>query len=165
MSWLPELLEPQSCQVQLVQSDNRKRLEIFLLITLHWWWWCWCNSTESNTQPIRKALTSECWLSLSGIMLTHCPAPFRLGRSLWTPDPVGISLESTARFPRSAVPLDTRMQSFLSPGLYKLLKQTANLFWSKAICSWRGDTDKDIFKCFSFCSSAAAFCLPALLDV
>ena len=144
MSWLPELLASQSCRVQLVQSDkstwpqrhfkhvSKEKADLkYPFFFLH----------NRNTGQTWK-LTSDCWLSFKGITLTHFPACLRFGRSLWTPDPVGISLVSTARPPLSAVPPDIKIQSFLIPGLYKPLKQTENMSSSKATCqrNHRGET-------------------------
>lgn len=66
--------------------------------------------------------------------MTHFPAVLRFGRSLWTPDPVGISLVSTDRSPLSAVPLDIRIQSFFIPSLSKPLKHSLNFSKSKSTC-------------------------------
>lgn len=134
IAWVPKL-PSSTCSIWQQEMDKTLRLVVKFLETALIW-----NIPSYYMYYLiknRKILTSDCWLSFKGMMLTHLPAFLRFGRSLWTPDPVGISLVSIARSPLSAVPPDITIQSFLIPGLYKPLKQTANLLALKATCSKR----------------------------
>lgn len=95
----------------------------------------------------QQILTWAFWLFFRRMTLTHFPVLPRFGSSWWIPDPLGISLVSTARAPLSAVPPEVRIQSFCIPGVNWPLKQMANLLLLKLSCEVQ--QKKKIFKCCS----------------
>lgn len=124
--------------------DNTKKgwtLYLLFLIT-NFVWQNWGNHSCTCIQRQRKTLTWACWLFFRRMTLTHFPALPRFGSSLWIPDPVGISLVSTARAPLSAVPPDVKIQSFCVPGVNRSLKQMENLLLLKPTCKYKSKKGK-----------------------